>query len=204
MPLYVLWKCQAWRESNIHCHNYFNEREWRRRFSAICQQAAVMAQAGLYSLTNCSSVLHTEFSITSSRSTAFIIFPGSLWSPQIIAPKQLINFVVCSWSSQCVTCSSLHSPASPASHTHRGDQRVAQALVPLSNVEIPSSGSALGNGEGALNLFHLFLTGLLYLRKKSPSNAVCQQVVGKPEGKEDWQFLYFSIQLFSWLFWLLL
>lgn len=93
-PLYALWKCQAWRESNIHCHNYFNEREWRRCFSAICQQTAVMAQAGLYSLTNYSSVLNTEFSITSSRSTAFIIFPGSLWSLQITAPKLLMNFVV--------------------------------------------------------------------------------------------------------------
>lgn len=77
---------------------------------------------------------------------------------------------------------------------------MARALVPLPNVEIPSSINAPGNGEGALNLFNLFLTGLLYLRKKSPSNAVCQQVVGKPEGKEDWQFLYFSIQLFSGLF----
>lgn len=74
---------------------------------------------------------------------------------------------------------------------------MAQALVPLSNVEIPSSGHALGNGEGALNLFNLFLTWLLRLRKKSPSNAVCRQVVGEPEGKEDWQFLHFSIQLFS-------
>lgn len=77
---------------------------------------------------------------------------------------------------------------------------MAQAPGPLPNVEIPSAVNALGNGQGALNLFNLFLTGLLYLRKKSPSNAVCRQVVGKPEGKQDWQFLYFSIQLFSGLF----
>lgn len=77
---------------------------------------------------------------------------------------------------------------------------MAQALVPLPEVGIPSAVRALGNDEGALNLFCLFLTGLLHLRKKRPSNAVGQQVVGKPEGKEDWQFLYFSIQLFSGLF----
>lgn len=165
MPLYVLWKCQAWRESNIHCHNYFNERDWRRRFSAICQQTAVMAQVGLYSLTNCSSVLNTEFSITSSRSTAFIIFPGSLWSLQIMTPKLLINFVVCSWSSQRVTCCSLHSPAS---HTHRGDQWVAQAPVTLPNIQTPSAVNALGNGQDALDLFNLFLTGLFMFKKEKP------------------------------------
>lgn len=136
MLLYVLWKCQAWREANIHCHNYFNEREWRRCFSAICQQKAVISHARLYSPINCSSVLNTEFSITPSRSTAFIIFPGPLWSLQIITPKMLINFELShiqTGNFQHVIC----SVVPPQRYTCRGDKWAAGARVPLLNVKIP-------------------------------------------------------------------
>lgn len=80
MPLYVQWKCQAWREAKIHCHNYFNERDWRRHFSAICQQKAVTGHPRLHSHIK----LNAEFFITAPRSTAFVIFPGSLWSLKLL------------------------------------------------------------------------------------------------------------------------